>query len=64
MLNTARELYDKLLKIYKTQYDKITKAHQKMIKVQCIPENIPTDIYLHEDKYDLPPMLALEGDEE
>ena len=36
-LAKAYELYDKLLKIYKTQYDKLTKAHKKRMTVQNIP---------------------------
>ena len=64
MLNIAHELHDKLLNIYKTQYDKIKKPHKKRIKVQDIPENVPIDIYLDEDKYDLAPILTLEGNEE
>ena len=53
MFDTALELYNKLLNIYKTQYDKLTKAKKKRIKV---------DLYLDEDN--LPPITALEGDEE
>ena len=55
MLNTAYELYEKLLNIYKTQYDKLTKAHKKRLKVQNMPENLPIDLYLDEDEYDLAP---------
>ena len=62
MLNAAHELYDKLLNIYGTQCDKLTKAHKKRIKVQYMPENLPIDLHLDED--DLPPMFALEGEEE
>ena len=53
MFDKALELYNKLLNIYKTQYDKLTKAKKKRIKV---------DLYLDEDN--LPPITALEGDEE
>ena len=53
MFDTALELYNKLLNIYKTQYDKPTKAKKKRIKI---------DLYLDEDN--LPPITALEGDEE
>ena len=28
-----------------------------------MPENLPVDLYLDENGNDLPPMLALEGDE-
>ena len=66
MLNTALEFYNKLLNIYKTQYYKLTKAHKKRIKIQNVPENLPIDLdlYLDEDEGDLPPMPALESDEE
>ena len=57
----AFELYDKLLSIYKTQYDKFTKAQEKRIKVQNIPESLPIDLYLGEYEDDLPP---LQDDEE
>ena len=63
MLVTAFELYDKLVNIYTTQYDKLTKA-QKRIKVQNRPENLATDLYLDENEDDLLPILALEDDEE
>ena len=33
MINTALELYNKLLNIYKTQYEKRTKPQKKRIKV-------------------------------
>ena len=36
---TASKLYDKLLNIYTTQYDKLTKAQKNRIKVQNRPEN-------------------------
>ena len=62
MFETALELYNKLLNICKTKYDKFTIARKKKTKVQIILENLPTDIYLDVD--DLPPMPALEGGEE
>ena len=62
MFDTAHELYNKLLSIYKTQYDKPTKAQRKKIKVQNVPVNIPINLYLDED--DLLTMPPLEGDEE
>ena len=62
MLNTALELYNKLLNIYKTQYDKLAKAQKKRMKVQNVPFNLPVDLYLDED--DLPPMPALECDKD
>ena len=63
MLVPAFELYDKLVNIYTTQYDKLTKA-QKRIKVQNRPENLAIDLYLDENEDDLLPILALEDDEE
>ena len=63
MLVPAFELYDKLVNIYTTQYDKLTKA-QKKIKVQNRPENLAIDLYLDENEDDLLPILALEDDEE
>ena len=62
MVTRAHELYDKLLNIYKTQYDKLTKAQRKRIKAQNVPENLPIDLYIDED--DLPAMPALEGNDE
>ena len=62
MVTRAHELYDKLLNIYKTQYDKLAKAQRKRIKVQNVPENLPIDLYIDED--DLPAMPALEGNDE
>ena len=62
MVARAHELYDKLLNIYKTQYDKLTKAQRKRIKAQNVPENLPIDLYIDED--DLPAMPALEGNDE
>ena len=62
MLNTALELYNKLLNIYKTQYDKLAKAQKKRMKVQNVPCNLPVDLYLDED--DLPAMPALECDKD
>ena len=48
-------------------YDKLTKAHnKKRIKVQNVPENLPIDVCLDQDEGDgnLPPMTALDGDED
>ena len=45
--------------IYKTQYDKLTKAKTVRIKVQNIPENLSINVYLDEDN--LSPMPPLEG---
>ena len=46
MISRAHELCDKLLNIYKTQYDKLTKPQRKRIKVQNVPENLPIDLYI------------------
>ena len=59
MLTAAHELYDKVLIIYKTQYDKLKQAHQKNIKVQDMPDNLSIDLYLDEDH--LPPIPTLES---
>ena len=64
VLTTAHELFDKLLNIGKSQYYKLRRAHKKRIKVQSMPENLPIGLYLAEDVNDLPPMFALEGEEE
>ena len=61
MLDTALGFYSNLLNIYKTQYDKLSKAKKKRIKVQDVPENLPIDLYLVE--CDLPPMPVLERNE-
>ena len=63
-LNTALELHNKLLNIYKSQYDKLTKARKKRIKVQNLPENLSIDLHLDGNEGDLPPIHALEGDED
>ena len=44
MLISAPELYNKLLNIYKTQYDILTKVQKKRIKVQNVPENLPINL--------------------
>ena len=56
MLVTASQLYDKLVNIYTTQYDKLTKTQKKRIKVQNMPENLPADFYLDPGEDCLPPM--------
>ena len=61
-IDTLLELYKKLLNIYKTQDDKLAKAQKKRIKVQNLPENVPIDLYSNENN--LPPISALEEDEE
>ena len=61
LLDTALALYNKLLSIYKNQYNKLTKAHKKRIKFQNMPENLPIDLDL--DENNLQPMPALKGNE-
>ena len=63
VINTASKLYDKLLNIYKTQYNKNKLSEQdnkKKINVLKRPENVTLDFA--DD--DLLPILALEEDEE
>ena len=62
--DTALELYNKLPRIYKTQYNKLTKTKKKKIKVHNVHENLSIDFYLDEDEDDLPPMPPQEGDAE
>ena len=57
-------MYNKLLNVYKTQNDKLTKAQKKRIKVQNFLENLHIDLYLDKDEDDLSNMLPVEGDEE
>ena len=64
MFAKAFELYGKLLNIYKTQYDKLKKAQKKNTKAKNIRENLTTDLYLDEDKDDLPQIPLLGYDEE
>ena len=58
VLDSALALYNKLLSIYKNQYDKLTKAQKKRIKFQNMPENLPIDLDLDE-KVKLDPEQAL-----
>ena len=63
VINTASKLYEKLLNIYKTQYNKNKLSEQdnkKKINVLNRPENVTLDF----TDDDLPPILALEEDEE
>ena len=54
MFETALELYNKLVNIYKTQYDKLTESNLN------VPEKLPIELYLDELLL-VPP---LEDDEE
>ena len=54
MLATPSDLYDKLLNVYTTQYDKATKDQKKKIKVQNRPEKLVINLYLDVDEDDLP----------
>ena len=54
VINTASKLYDNLLNIYTTQYDKFSEDLKKGVNV----------LILDFDKDDLPPMSALKSGEE
>ena len=56
MINAASKLYNKLLNIYTTHYDKLSEDSEKRVSVLNQPEMSELDF----DKYDL---LPLEGDE-
>ena len=58
---TAFELYDKLLHIYTTQYDKLSKPQKKKINVLNRPTNLALDLHLDED--DLSPIPLVQDDE-
>ena len=60
MINAAYKLYDKLLNIYTTQYDKLLEDVKKKISVLNRHEILT--LAFHEDH--LPPMLPLQSDEE
>ena len=60
MINTTSKLYDNLLSIYKTQYDKHSKNSNKRVNVP----NKPEMLVLNFDRDDLSPMAALEDEEE
>ena len=64
VFDTALELYNNLLNIFKIQYDQLTKSQKKKIKAKNIPVNLAIELYLYEDEDDLPPMAPLEDDEE
>ena len=40
VFDTALELYNNLLNIFKTQYDQLTKSQKKKIKAKNIPVNL------------------------
>ena len=61
MINTASELHNNLLNIYKTQYDNFSKTHKKKINVVNKSKNFTLELYLDEDENEMPP---LEDDEE
>ena len=48
MFDKGLELLNKLLNIYKNQYVKLSKARNKKIKVQNLPENVSIGLYLDE----------------
>ena len=60
VIDTASKLCDNLLNIYAPRYDKFSENLKKRINVLNKPEMLILDF----DRGDLPPMLAVEGDEE
>ena len=60
VIDTASILCDNLLNIYATRYDKFSENLKKRINVLNKPEMLILDF----DRGDLPPMPAVEGDEE
>ena len=60
VINTPSKLYDKLLSIYTTQYDKISEDLKKRTSVLCKPEMLILDF----DRDDLPQMPEIDGNEE
>ena len=60
VINTASELYDKLLNIYTTKYENLSENQKENINFLNRPENVTLDFV--ED--DLPPVAALESDGE
>ena len=60
MIDTDSKLCDNLLNIYATRYDKFSENLKKRINVLNKPEMLILDF----DRGDLPPMPAVEGDEE
>ena len=60
MIDAASKLCDNLLNIYATRYDKFSENLKKRINVLNKPEMLILDF----DRGDLPPMPAVEGDEE
>ena len=60
VVKTAFKLYNKLLNIYTTQYNKLSEDQKKMINVLNRPENLTLNFI--EDN--LPAMPPLKGDEE
>ena len=70
VFNKALELLNKLLNVCKNQHDKLSKIMKGKINVKNLPRNLAMDLCLdededeHEHENDLPPMLALDGDEE
>ena len=60
MIDAASKLCDNLLNIYATRYDKFSENLEKRINVLNKPEMLILDF----DRGDLPPMPAVEGDEE
>ena len=60
VIDTGSKLCDNLLNIYATRYDKFSENLKKRINVLNKPEMLILDF----DRGDLPPIPAVEGDEE
>ena len=60
VIDTGSKLCDNLLNMYATRYDKFSENLKKRINVLNKPEMLILDF----DRGDLPPMPAVEGDEE
>ena len=56
MINTVSKLYNKLLNIYKTQYNKFSEDLKKRVNVLNKPEKLILNFDECEDEDDLPPM--------
>ena len=66
MIIYTSELYNRLINIYATGYDKLPIAQKKRINILNRPEILTLDLYLHayQDEGNLPPIPPLKDDEE
>ena len=55
VVNTASKLYDKLLNIYKNQYNKLSEDQKKIITVLNKPEMLSLD-FTKDDSLAMPPL--------